>query len=267
MPPYRKMFEPRVPGFVHIQALYPYRYQGAKPGETVGQAAARRARGGDPARGRRHGGRLHRRADPRRRRRDPPARRLLPAHPRDLRRARRALHRRRGHHRLLPHRQVVRARALERAARHHVLRQGRHLRLPAARRHHGDRRRSSEAMDAVKPEDRWMHAYTYSGHPTCCAVGLANIEIMERERLWERAAAMGKRLHDNLHAAFGDHKHVGDIRERQGAPRRDRAGRGQGHQGALRRGQEGGAARAAGDGQARRHDARPARAHLLRRRS
>src|SRR5262249_61401840 len=41
MPAYWKMFEPRVPGFVHIQTCYPYRFQGAKPGETVGQAAAR----------------------------------------------------------------------------------------------------------------------------------------------------------------------------------------------------------------------------------
>src|SRR5579864_6000956 len=38
---YWKMFEPRVPGFVHIQPCYPYRYQGAKAGETVGHAAAR----------------------------------------------------------------------------------------------------------------------------------------------------------------------------------------------------------------------------------
>src|SRR5205807_5267803 len=38
---YWKMFEPRVPGFVHIQTCYPYRYQAAKPGESVGQAAAR----------------------------------------------------------------------------------------------------------------------------------------------------------------------------------------------------------------------------------
>ena len=61
-----------------------------------------------------------------------------------------------------------------------------------------------------------MHAYTYSGHPTCCAVGLKNIEIMERERLWERAAAMGTRLHEGLKAALGDHKHVGDIRGGKG---------------------------------------------------
>src|SRR5207244_2771753 len=38
---YWNMFEPRVPGFVHIQTCYPYRYQGARPGETIGQAAAR----------------------------------------------------------------------------------------------------------------------------------------------------------------------------------------------------------------------------------
>ena len=37
-----------------------------------------------------------------------------------------------------------------------------------------------------------MHAYTYSGHPMCCAVGLANIAIMERERLWERSAKLGR---------------------------------------------------------------------------
>src|SRR2546428_42018 len=41
MAAYWKMFEPRVPGFVHIQTCYPYRFQGARPGETVGQAAAR----------------------------------------------------------------------------------------------------------------------------------------------------------------------------------------------------------------------------------
>ena len=41
MAPFWKMFEPRVPGFLHIQAPYPYRFQGARPGETVGQAAAR----------------------------------------------------------------------------------------------------------------------------------------------------------------------------------------------------------------------------------
>jgi len=73
-----------------------------------------------------------------------------------------------------------------------------------------------DAMDTVKPEDRWMHAYTYSGHPACCAVALANLDIMERERLWERAAKLGERLHAGLRAAFDDHPHVGDIRGGKG---------------------------------------------------
>src|SRR5204863_2775807 len=55
-----------------------------------------------------------------------------------------------------------------------------------------------DVMDSVKPEDRWMHAYTYSGHPACCAVALKNIEIMRSEELCERSAAMGEQLHDGL---------------------------------------------------------------------
>jgi adenosylmethionine-8-amino-7-oxononanoate aminotransferase len=73
-----------------------------------------------------------------------------------------------------------------------------------------------EVMDSVRPEQRWMHAYTYSGHPTCCAVALKNIEIMERERLWENAASMGERLHNRLQEAFGNHPNAGDIRGGKG---------------------------------------------------
>ena len=62
----------------------------------------------------------------------------------------------------------------------------------------------------------WMHAYTYSGHPTCCAVALKNLEIMERERLWENAAKMGDRLFAGLQDAFKGHAHVGDIRGGKG---------------------------------------------------
>src|SRR6266702_3807059 len=38
---YWKMFEPRVPNFVHIPTCYPYRQECAQPGETAGQTAAR----------------------------------------------------------------------------------------------------------------------------------------------------------------------------------------------------------------------------------
>src|SRR5262249_56227582 len=77
-------------------------------------------------------------------------------------------------------------------------------------------REIKDAMDSVKPEDRWMHAYTYSGHPTCCAVALKNLEIMERERLWENAATMGARLYHGLQQALKDHPNVGDIRGDKG---------------------------------------------------
>jgi adenosylmethionine-8-amino-7-oxononanoate aminotransferase len=51
-----------------------------------------------------------------------------------------------------------------------------------------------DVINGVPPGKRWMHAYTYSGHPTCCAVALANIDILEREQLPKRAAASGERL-------------------------------------------------------------------------
>ncbi len=41
VPGYDKMFGPRVPNFIHTATPYGYRFEGAKPGETVGQAAAR----------------------------------------------------------------------------------------------------------------------------------------------------------------------------------------------------------------------------------
>ena len=54
--------------------------------------------------------------------------------------------------------------------------------------------RIRDVINSVPPGKRWMHAYTYSGHPTCCAVALANIDILEREQLAERARVAGDRL-------------------------------------------------------------------------
>jgi putrescine---pyruvate transaminase len=53
-------------------------------------------------------------------------------------------------------------------------------------------------INGVPPAQRWMHAFTYSGHPTCCAVALANIDIMTREGLAQRAAEGGARLLQKL---------------------------------------------------------------------
>jgi len=58
----------------------------------------------------------------------------------------------------------------------------------------------------------WMHAYTYSAHPVGCAVAMRNLRIIEDEDLTGQCAAKGDRLIGALRAALGDHPHVGDIR-------------------------------------------------------
>lgn len=68
-----------------------------------------------------------------------------------------------------------------------------------------------QAIEGVPPEKRWMHAFTYSGHPTCCAVALANIAIIEQEGLVERAAAMGERLLSGLQE-LDELSSVGNVR-------------------------------------------------------
>src|SRR5436190_7032958 len=66
-------------------------------------------------------------------------------------------------------------------------------------------------MAEVPPERRWMHAFTYSAHPTCCAVALATLDILEREGLVEAAARKGEKLLAAL-KQLGSLESVGDIR-------------------------------------------------------
>lgn len=58
----------------------------------------------------------------------------------------------------------------------------------------------------------WMHAYTYSSHPVGCAVALENLAILEREGLPAQAAEKGDYLLAGLKSALSDHPHVGDVR-------------------------------------------------------
>jgi adenosylmethionine-8-amino-7-oxononanoate aminotransferase len=58
----------------------------------------------------------------------------------------------------------------------------------------------------------WMHAYTYSAHPVGCAVALRTLQIIEEENLVAEAARKGACLLDGLRARLGDHPHVGQIR-------------------------------------------------------
>jgi len=210
IPQYWKMFEPRVPGFLHIPSPYPYRFEHAKPGKSPGQAAADLLEeailreGADtvgafiaePVQG--AGGVI-----------------------------------------VPPDDYFPRVREI--CTRHDVLfiadevitgfcRTGRWFGLmrygvepdimvfakgitsgylPLGGIMVSDTIRS--VIEAVPPQERWMHAATYSGHPTCCAVGLKNLEIMERERLWERAEAMGTRLLAGLET-LREFAAVGDVR-------------------------------------------------------
>ena len=56
------------------------------------------------------------------------------------------------------------------------------------------------------------HGYTYSSHPVGAAAALANLDIIENERLVARAAEMGAHLQAQLRAAFGGHPLVGEVR-------------------------------------------------------
>ena len=212
---YWKMFEPRVPGFVHVQPSHPYRFVGARPNETIGQAAARELeeailREGpdsvaafiaEPIHG--AGGVLYPAED------------------------------------YWPHvREVCTRHAVLLIADEVITGFGRTGRWFGLSHWNVDadivsfakgvtsgylplggimvNQRIKEAMDSVRPEDRWMHAYTYSAHPTCCAVALKNIEIIEREELCQNAAKMGERLHQGFLTAFKNHSNTGDIRGGKG---------------------------------------------------
>jgi len=212
---YWKMFEPRVPGFVHVQTCYPYRFQGARPGETVGAAAARELEEmilregsdtvaafiGEPIHG--AGGVFYPTDDYWPLVRDVCTRHGVLLIADEIITG----FGRTGRWFALPHWNVQPdILSFAKGVTSGYLPLGGMMVNGAIK----------EAMDAVTPADRWWHAYTYSAHPTCCAVALMNIEIMQRDRLCERAAEMGERLRGALEAAFGDHPNTGEIRAGKG---------------------------------------------------
>ncbi len=72
---------------------------------------------------------------------------------------------------------------------------------------------SDEIAATIRGSDKpWMHAYTYSGHPTTCAVGLATLDFIERENLVAQAAEKGAYLLEQLHAELDGHPNVGNVR-------------------------------------------------------
>ena len=58
----------------------------------------------------------------------------------------------------------------------------------------------------------WMHAFTYSAHPVGCAVALRMLDIVEAEDFPAQAAAKGRYLLEALRSQLSSHPRVGDIR-------------------------------------------------------
>jgi len=73
-------------------------------------------------------------------------------------------------------------------------------------------RQIQDAINSAPADLKYMHAPTYSGHAVCCAVGLANLAIIEREGLVERAATVGARFQEQLRAQLAPLPVVGQVR-------------------------------------------------------
>lgn len=68
-----------------------------------------------------------------------------------------------------------------------------------------------DVLDSTPPGQRWWHGYTNSAHPVGCAIALANLDIIEQEKLVDRSACLGARLLNKLQPV-ARHPNVGEIR-------------------------------------------------------
>ncbi|MAT62209.1 MAG: aspartate aminotransferase family protein [Dehalococcoidia bacterium] len=64
---------------------------------------------------------------------------------------------------------------------------------------------SRNVCDTLEEPDFVLRTgYTYSGHPTSCAAGIANLELMERESLVDRANHVGEQIQNGLKSLQSD---------------------------------------------------------------
>jgi putrescine aminotransferase len=75
------------------------------------------------------------------------------------------------------------------------------------------RRHLADAFPANGTQEN-VHPNTYAAHPVACAAALANLRIMEEDRLVENAEAMGARLLAGLTRAVSGQPIVGEVRGR-----------------------------------------------------
>jgi len=71
---------------------------------------------------------------------------------------------------------------------------------------------SDEIFEVISaPGGNFMHGFTYSGHPVCCAAGLKNIEILEREDVCGQVRKTGPYFEQAL-KSLAELPLVGDVR-------------------------------------------------------
>ena len=68
-----------------------------------------------------------------------------------------------------------------------------------------------QTLLAAGPDFSLHHGFTYSGHPTVCAAGLANLDIIKREKLVARARKLAPYFARTL-GALAHHPIVGEVR-------------------------------------------------------
>jgi taurine-pyruvate aminotransferase len=69
-----------------------------------------------------------------------------------------------------------------------------------------------EAFKGTEEYDYFRHVNTFGGNPAACALALKNLEIMEKENLFDRSRDLGKQLVNELTNLLQEHPFVGDIR-------------------------------------------------------
>ncbi|MED5051639.1 aspartate aminotransferase family protein [Anoxybacillus rupiensis] len=71
-----------------------------------------------------------------------------------------------------------------------------------------------EAFKGEEEYDYFRHINTFGGNPAACALALKNLEIMEKERLFDRSREVGEQLLNELKHKLQNHPYVGDVRGR-----------------------------------------------------
>jgi taurine-pyruvate aminotransferase len=69
-----------------------------------------------------------------------------------------------------------------------------------------------EVFKGTEEYDYFRHVNTFGGNPAACALALKNLEIMEKENLFERSREVGESLLNDLKNKLQDHPYVGDVR-------------------------------------------------------